>query len=98
MVFGKHDDRTRWQRFLRNFLKGWAWLVCVVWLLPWALLGFIQFTNNTAAATLPKITISNGEKTVVFQSMIHIGSPGFYDDIERDMDNLRGRDFIFFYE
>jgi len=83
---------------MTNFLRGWAWLVCVLWLMPWLLLGALQFTNNTAPATIPKITISNGEKTVVFQSMIHIGSPGFYDDIQADMENLRGREYVFFYE
>jgi hypothetical protein len=30
--------------------------------------------------------------------MIHIGSASFYDDIQRDMENLRGREFVFFYE
>lgn len=98
MIFWRHNDKTKWQRFLRDFLRGWAWLVCIIWLIPWAFLGITQFMNNTAPATIPRITISNGEKTVVFQSMIHIGSPGFYDDIQKDMENLRGRDFVFFYE
>jgi hypothetical protein len=98
MIFGKRDDRSRWQRFMRDFLRGWAWLVCIIWVLPWISLGGIQFANNTAPATLPKITISNGEKTVIFQSMMHIGSASFYDEIQRDMENLKGREFVFFYE
>ncbi len=98
MIFGKHDDKSRWRRFTRNFLKGWWWLICIIWLIPWISLGFIQFTNNTAPATLPRITISNGEKTVIFQSMIHIGSEIFYNEIEKDMKNLQGREFVFFYE
>lgn len=98
MVFGKHDHRSRGRRFLRDFLRGWAWIICVIWLMPWILLGIVQFTNNAAPATLPKITISNGEKTVIFQSMMHIGSASFYDEVQRDMENLRGREFVFFYE
>lgn len=98
MVFGKHNHRSRGQRFLRDFLRGWAWLVCLIWLTPWILLGIVQFTNNTATATIPKITISNGERTVIFQSMMHIGSASFYDEIQSDMENLRGREFVFFYE
>lgn len=98
MIFGKHDDNTALKRFFRNFLRGWLWLVCVLWLMPWIIFAFLQFTNNTAPATLPKITISNSEKTVIFQSMVHIGSPSFYDDIERDLENLRGREYVFFYE
>lgn len=30
--------------------------------------------------------------------MIHIGSESFYEEIEKDMENLRGREFVFFYE
>lgn len=29
---------------------------------------------------------------------MHIGSPGFYDDIKRDMEQLQGKDYVFFYE
>jgi hypothetical protein len=60
--------------------------------------GLIKFSNNVAPATLPKITISNSEKTVIFQSMMHIGSAAFYDDIRKDMETLRWRDFVYFYE
>jgi len=70
----------------------------ILWSVPWLLFGIVQFSNNVAPATLPKITISNGEKTVVFQSMMHIGSSGFYEDIRRDMEGLRGGDYVFFYE
>lgn len=54
--------------------------------------------NKTAPATLARITLSNGEKTVVFQSMMHIASPGFYDDIKKDMEQLVWQDYVFFYE
>lgn len=98
MIFGKHDDRTKIQRFFSHLLHGWGWLIVLLWVTPWLLFGTIQFSNNVAPATLPKITISNGEKTVIFQSMMHIGSPGFYDDIKRDMEQLQGKDYVFFYE
>ncbi len=76
------------KRFLASFLKGWVTLVCLVWLLPWITYGGVSFMNRTAPATLARITLSNGEKTVVFQSMMHIASPGFYDDIKKDMEQL----------
>jgi hypothetical protein len=49
-------------------------------------------------ATLPRITLSNGEKTVIFQSMMHIASPEFYEDIRNDMKTLSTKDYVFFYE
>lgn len=30
--------------------------------------------------------------------MMHIASRGFYDDIRTDIENLKGRDYVFFYE
>jgi hypothetical protein len=98
MLFGKHDNLKKIQRFFRHFLRWWWWLIALVWISPWLLFGFVQFSNNVAPATLPKITISNGEKTVIFQSMMHIGSPQFYDDIQSDMESMQGRDYVFFYE
>ena len=43
---------------------------------PWLLFGTIHVTN-IYASTLPRITISNGDKTVVFQSMMHCVSSFF---------------------
>lgn len=98
MIFGKHDDRTQGKRFLRSFLRGWAWLVGLLWLTPWLLFGAIEFSNTFIPATLPRITLSNGEKTVVFQSMMHIASPDFYTDVRNDMQKLEKEDYVFFYE
>jgi|GEM_PF-892592 len=50
-------------------------------------------TSHTAS-----ITLSNGEKTVVFQSMMHIASPSFYDAVRADMQLLVGQEYVFFYE
>jgi len=73
-------------------------LICFAWFLPWALFGISLATNIWAPATLPRITLSNGEKTVVFQSMMHIASPSFYDAVRADMQLLVGQEYVFFYE
>ena len=73
-------------------------LLCFIWLAPAGIFGIVELTNIHFPATLPKTTITNGEKTVIFQSMMHIASPGFYSDIERDMKNLEGQEYVFFYE
>ena len=97
-IFGKHDHRSQWKRFMRSFLRGWAWLIGLLWLSPWLLFGTIHVTNIYAPATLPRITISNGDKTVVFQSMMHIASPEFYTAVKKDMQKLSHDDYVFFYE
>ncbi len=83
---------------MRSFLRGWAWLIGLLWLSPWLLFGTIHVTNIYAPATLPRITISNGDKTVVFQSMMHIASPEFYTAVKKDMQKLSHDDYVFFYE
>lgn len=66
--------------------------------MPWGVFGLVLGTNQWAPATLPRVTISNGDKTVIFQSMMHIASPAFYSDIRADMQRLIGQDYVFFYE
>jgi hypothetical protein len=98
MVFQKYDNRTQSQRFLRNFLRWWVWLSLLIWILPGLSIGILATTNARFPATLPRITLSNGEKTVIFQSMMHIASPRFYANIRDDMIRLRGEDYVFLYE
>ncbi|MBJ3783733.1 hypothetical protein [Devosia sediminis] len=48
--------------------------------------------------TLPQATLSNGEKTVVFQGMVHIGSEGFYKSVVYDLEKALTEDYVIFYE
>lgn len=98
MLFSSSVDIPKSRKFMRGFFHGWAGLVSGVFLLPWVLFGIVYLTNIYTPATLPRTTITNGEKTVVFQSMMHIASPGFYDEIEADMRELSTHEYIFFYE
>ncbi len=67
-------------------------------MLPWISFGALVLTNEKTPATLPRITITNGEKTVIFQSMMHVASPEFYEEIKKDMESLAQKDYVFFYE
>jgi len=98
VLIGKKYEYSYSKRFWMGFSRGWAWLICVIWLLPWWIFGIVLGTNQWAPATLPRITMSNGDKTVIFQSMMHIASPGFYSDIRSDMQRLVWQDYVFFYE
>ena len=53
--------------------------------------------NSTVPVTLPTITLTDGEKTVIYQGMMHIGSENYYKSIIFDM-VAAGDDFVFFYE
>lgn len=47
---------------------------------------------------LPKATLSNGEKTVVFQGMTHIGSEPFYKSVVYDLEEALVDGYALFYE
>lgn len=47
---------------------------------------------------MPKYTISNGEKTVIFQAMSHIWSQNFYDSVLQDLTEKKEEWYIYYYE
>ena len=47
---------------------------------------------------MPEYTLSNGEKTVIFQAMSHIWSEQFYTDIQKNITQAKQDDFVYFYE
>lgn len=47
---------------------------------------------------LPRATLSDGRKTVVFQGMVHIGSEGFYKSVVYDLEAALAEGFVIFYE
>ncbi len=53
--------------------------------------------NSTIPVTLPTVTLTDGEKIVIYQGMMHIGSENYYKSIIFDM-VAAGDDFVFFYE
>lgn len=99
MIFGKYEEgHTGWRQFFRYMIRWWWWLVILICISPWFLYSALLIFNDFSASTLPKITLTNGDKTLIFQSMSHIGSEEFYTDIQEDMRQLKTDDYVFFYE
>ena len=64
-----------------------------------ALLGvFFAYHNDINPATAPLYTLSNGEQIVEFQTMSHLASQEFYNDVVLNIFRAKKRDFILFYE
>lgn len=85
---------TRWQNFGRPLL--------LTVLLFGALAGlpvyWLALKQEFDPLLLPNVTLSNGQKTVTFQGMVHVGSEGFYKSIVYDLENALANDFKLFYE
>ena len=48
--------------------------------------------------SVPRVTMTDGKRQVVFQGMIHIGSPQFYRSVIYDMARARDAGYVLFYE
>ena len=47
---------------------------------------------------MPIHTVSNGEKTVIFQNMSHIGTEEFYDDVKDNIKEAKEDNFVLYFE
>lgn len=59
---------------------------------------YFAYKAETAPLLLPRAEISNGEKTIVFQGMIHIGNENFYKSVNYDLENALADGYKLFYE
>lgn len=56
------------------------------------------FLSNSFPGALSKITLSNGEKTIIYYQMSHIGTKKYYDAIHRDLSDLAEKDYSIYLE
>lgn len=59
---------------------------------------FIVHQTHIFPAKMPRYTLSNGEKTVIFQAMSHIGSPIFYEKVRENIWNAKRSWYVLYYE
>lgn len=59
--------------------------------------GFFTFLI-IAPIMMPRITISNGEKTVIWQGMVHLAKKKFYDRLWGEIIFFRNNNYSIFYE
>jgi hypothetical protein len=59
---------------------------------------FAYYQNEISPATLPKVTVSNGDRTVVFRTMSHVAVPEFYRAVIADIEAAKRDGSWYFYE
>lgn len=59
---------------------------------------FLLLAEDLFPYALPRVTLTNGDQVVVFESMIHIGSPRFYDEVRADIEAERSAGGTYMYE
>lgn len=84
-----------YQKFLNMFL----YRVSIFLVLLLGIIGtFAYYQNELSPAKMPTYTLSNGEKTLVFQGMSHIGTPEFYNHVQNLIKKYKTDDFVLYFE
>lgn len=84
---------------MENFWQYFAYrlsifLVFITWFLGF----FVYYENIYEPALMPEYTLSNWDKTVVFQWMAHIWSNNFYNTIINNIKNYKQQGYVLFFE
>lgn len=59
---------------------------------------YLAFWVQSGPSAVPLATLSNGQKTVVFQGMQHVGSQDFYKSVVFDLEQALADGYTLFYE
>jgi hypothetical protein len=59
---------------------------------------YLAFWVQSGPTAVPLATLSNGQKTVVFQGMQHVGSEDFYKSVVFDLEQALADGYTLFYE
>lgn len=59
---------------------------------------YLAFWVQGGPTAVPLVTVSNGQKTVVFQGMQHVGSKEFFKSVLFDLEKVLTAGYTLFYE
>ena len=59
---------------------------------------FAIYQNKYFPAKMPQVTLSNGEKTIIFQAMSHIATRSFYEKVTDSLRKAKQKGFVYFFE
>lgn len=81
--------------YFQDFLYRIASLIVVLSVL---LGSFTYYQNEINPAKMPVYTLSNGEKTLIFQAMSHIWSQNFYASVKQNIANSKKDGYVYYFE
>lgn len=74
-----------------SFFKVTIFICTVIYLIPMTIYAYTQ--GGLSTSSMNTYTLTNGQKTVVFQSMSHIGLRSFYKEIGEEMNDYRNKGY-----
>lgn len=91
----KHTHKKSFSEFFIIFLYKFSILTSIVLLF---LGSFVVFQMHIFPAKMPTYTLTNGEKNVVFQTMSHVASESFYEEVVKKITSAKKWWYVLFYE
>lgn len=86
----------------RRYRRTWAWITFTVasllLLLAAAPIWGLSWVAEARPLTIPRVTLVNGDRTVIFQGMIHAASPAFYDHVRQGIDQALAEGYVVYHE
>jgi hypothetical protein len=91
-------DRAHQRPFARHWLRSGVALLFILCILVAAPIYYLATITETRPAVFPQATLTNGQKTVVFQGMQHFGSENFYKAVIYDLEKALADGYVIYYE
>ena len=85
-------------RFRRTWLTTGTALLFLLSITLAAPVYYFALTTQFRPALVPQVTLTNGQKTIVFQGMQHVGTDRFFRSVVFDMEEALARGDVLFYE
>lgn len=82
-------------KFTTNFLYSLSWVFFILFLFLWS---FVFYYNEINRASMNEYTLTNWEKIVKFQSMVHIGREEYYKEIINNLILFKENKGVYFFE
>jgi len=91
----RKKEYLSFDKFINYFLfRVLIWIYISIFIIAW----LAYYSNEKNPAPMPTYTITNWEKTVIFQAMSHIWSKKFYEKIKQDLIEAKKQWYVYFYE
>ena len=93
-IFDRHQKRP----FFRRWVGSSTALLFIISIVVAAPIYYLAVITETQPAIFPQATLTNGQKTVVFQGMQHFGSENFYKSVIYDLEKALADGYVIYYE
>lgn len=91
----RKKEYLNYKDYILLFVKKISLSIVIIWLI---LSSLAYYQNEIDPAKMPEFTITNWEKTVIFQAMSHVWSEDFYQTIKQNLTEAKQNWYVYFFE